>query len=365
MLADTVDAVIGVDTHRDTHTAQIVAAKTGVIGPHATTGADSLGYRRMLAYADKHATGERLWAIESTGSYGAGLTTYLRERGERVAEIDRPKRPARRNGAKSDQLDALRAAREALERPHLAEPRRRGEREAIRVALRTREGAIRARSVAICHLKALIVTAPEGLRGNLRRERDRDLLGRCSRLRTGPAQSLEHRATVRALRCTARRALMLEAEAAELESELEQLVVAVCPALLGERGVGTISAAELLNAWSHPGRVRSEAAFAMIAGAAPIPASSGQTIRHRLNRGGDRQLNRALHTIVLSRLQHDPETRAYAARRREQGKTPKEIKRCLKRYMARRLFRLLEREAEIPSRLERRDRSVTNAGRRA
>lgn len=221
MLADTVDAVIGVDTHRDTHTAQIIAAKTGALGPDVTYGADGLGYRRMLAFADKHACeGERLWAIESTGSFGAGLTTYLRERGERVAEIDRPKRPARRNGAKSDRLDALRAAREALERPHLAEPRMRGQREAIRVALRTREGAVRARTVAICHLKALIVTAPEGLRGNLRRERD--LLGRCSRLRTGPAQSLEHRATVCALRCTARRALALEAEASELESELEQ-----------------------------------------------------------------------------------------------------------------------------------------------
>jgi len=351
MLADTVDAVIGVDTHRDTHTAQIIAAKTGALGPDVTYGADGLGYRRMLAFADKHACeGERLWAIESTGSFGAGLTTYLRERGERVAEIDRPKRPARRNGAKSDRLDALRAAREALERPHLAEPRMRGQREAIRVALRTREGAVRARTVAICHLKALIVTAPEGLRGNLRRERD--LLGRCSRLRTGPAQSLEHRATVCALRCTARRALALEAEASELESELEQLVMAICPALLGERGVGTISAAELINAWSHPGRIRSESAFAMIAGAAPIPASSGQTVRHRLNRGGDRQLNRALHAIVLSRLQHDPETRAYAARRREQGKTAKEIKRCLKRYLARRLFRLLERKAVIASQLE-------------
>jgi len=151
---------------------------------------------------------------------------------------------------------------------------------AISVALRTRAGAVRARTVAICHLKALIVTAPEGLRGKLRRERD--LLGRCSRLRTGPAQSPEHRATVCALRCTARRALTLEAEASELESELEQLVLAICRALLGERGVGTISAAELINAWSHPGRIRSESAFAMIAGAAPIGRAAPPT---RVDRG--------------------------------------------------------------------------------
>jgi len=347
MFTDVLDAVIGVDTHRDTHTAQIVAVKTGAVGENTTKPADMPGYRNMLDFAIRHAEGERLWAIESTGSYGAGLTAYLRGQGEQVVEIDRPRRPARRNGAKSDRLDALRAAREALERPHLAEPRRRGQREAIRICLRTREGAMRARSVAICHIKALIVTAPDRLRSNLRHEADRELLIRCSRLRTGPAQPIEHRVTVRALRLTARRALMLEAEASELECELEELVNAVCPALLAERGVGAISAAELINAWSHPGRVRSEAAFAMIAGAAPIPASSGQTVRYRLNRGGDRQLNRALYSIVLSKLRCDSETRAYAARRKEEGKTPREIKRCLKRYLARRLFHLLEAQAVI------------------
>lgn len=347
MLADEVDNVIGVDTHRDTNTAQVLAAKTGALGPSTTTGADSLGYRRMLSFAEQHAPGTRVWAIESTGSFGAGLTAHLHEHGERVVEIDRPKRPARRNGAKSDALDALRAAREGLGRKHLAEPRRRGEREAIRVVLRTRQGAVKARSVAISQLKSLIVTAPEELRSSLRRLGDQDLASRCARLRTAPSQSIEHQMTVRALRSTARRVLALEAEAAELETELEPVLKALCPQLLAERGVGTISAAELINAWSHPGRIRSEAAFAMLAGVAPIPASSGQTVRHRLNRSGDRQLNRALHTIAMSRLQHDPDTRAYAQRRREEGKTPREIKRCLKRYLARRLFRLLEAEAKM------------------
>ncbi len=345
MLADEVDNVIGVDTHRDTNTAQAVAAGTGAIGPHTTTDADARGYRRMLAFAEEHAPGRRVWAIESTGSYGAGLTAYLHERGERVVEIDRPKRPARRNGAKSDELDALRAAREALGRRHLTEPRRRGEREAIRVALRTRQGAVRAHAVAIAQLQSLLVTAPESLRSSLRRSGGKELVGRCGRLRIGASHPVEHRMTVLALRSTARRALALETEAAELEAELRCLLEALCPRLLAEPGVGTISAAELVNAWSHRGRVRSEAAFAMLAGAAPIPASSGQTVRHRLNRCGDRRLNRALHTITTSRLSHDPRTRAYAQRRREEGKTPREIRRCLKRYVARQLFRLLEAEA--------------------
>jgi hypothetical protein len=347
MLADEADHVIGVDTHRDTHTAAVVETATGVVGESKTTSADSLGHKRMLVFGEEHAPASRVWAIESTGSYGSGLTTYLLERGERVVEVDRPKRPARRSGAKSDELDAIRAAKEALERNHPTQPRRRGEREAVRVLQRTREGAVRGRSRAICHLKALVVTAPEGLRSQLRRLADAELITRCARLRTAPAQSTEHRMTVKALRSTARRVLALEAEAADLESELELLVERVCPELLAEPGVGVFSAAELINAWSHAGRLRSEAAFAMLGGAAPIPASSGQTVRHRLNRGGDRQLNRALHTIVMSRLQHDLETQAYAARRAAEGRTPKEIKRCLKRFVARRMFRLLEAEAGV------------------
>ena len=345
MLADKADQVIGVDTHRDTHTSAVIECSTGVVGPHTTTSADSLGYKRLHAFARKHAPGRRVWAIESTGSFGSGLTTYLLERGEWVVEVDRPKRPARRSGAKSDDLDAVRAAREALGREHPTQPRGRGEREAIRVLQRTREGAMRSRSRAICHLKSLVVSAPEGLRSQLRRLADDQLLTRCARLRTGPQQSTEHRMTVKALRATARRALWLEAEANDLESELEALVNRVCPALLKERGVGTFAAAELLNAWSHRGRLRCESSFAMLGGAAPIPASSGQVVRHRLNRGGDRQLNRALHTIVTSRLQHDPETRAYAERRLAEGRTPREVKRCLKRYVARRMFRLLEAHA--------------------
>jgi transposase len=341
MLADQIDHVIGVDTHKDSHSAAVVNP-TGAVVANRTVPADAFGYKRIHRFALEHAPGRRVWAIEGTGSFGSGLTTYLLEQGEWVVEIDRPARPARRNGAKSDALDAARAAREALGREHLAQPRRRGDREAVRVLLATRHGAIQARTRAICHLKALVVNAPEALRHQLRKLDTDQLLARCARLRTGPSQSVEHRATITGLRCTARRALTLEAEANDLESELEKLMVRLVPQLLAEPGVGVISAAQIVNAWSHAGRLRSEAAFAALGGAAPIEASSGKVVRHRLNRGGDRQLNRALHTIVLSRQQHHPATRSYVARRTAEGKTPREIKRCLKRYLSRRLFRLLE-----------------------
>ena len=344
MLAEQVDHVIGVDTHRDSHTAAVVDT-TGAVEAETTIPANAFGYKRVFAFGRTHAPGRRAWAIEGTGSFGAGLTTYLLEQGEWVAEIDRPARPARRNGAKSDELDAARAAREALSREHLAQPRRRGDREAIRVLLTTRHGAVVARTKAICHLKALLVSAPEGLRLHFRNMTSDEQLVRCARLRTLPSQTTEHRCTILALRSTARRALALEGDASDLESEIGRLVRNIAPGLLAEPGVGAISAAQILCSWSHLGRLRSEAAFAALGGVAPIPASSGQTVRHRLNRGGDRQLNRALHTVVLSRLAHHPETRSYAARRRAEGKTPREIKRCLKRHLARRLFKLLEASA--------------------
>jgi transposase len=344
MLAGTVDAVIGVDTHRDHHTVAVVDTTGGALAA-VELATDAFGYRRMLAFAKEHVPGRRVWAIEGTGSFGAGLTTYLLEHQEWVVEIDHPARPARRNGAKTDELDAVRAAREALARDHLAQPRQRGDREAMRVLLTTRAGTVVARTKAICQLKALIVGAPEQLRDQLRRSTTDVQLDRCARLRTLPQHSVEHRCTVRALRTCARQALFLEAQAADLESELEELVTKAAAELLALPGVGVVTAAQILISWSHAGRMRSEAAFATLAGVAPIPASSGQVVRYRLNRSGDRQLNRALHTIVLSRLAHDPKTKAYAARRTAEGKTPREIKRCLKRAVARQVFRLLETSA--------------------
>jgi transposase len=343
-LAERVDFVLGVDTHKHSHTAAVVTPAGGVLA-HLTAPADAGGYRRLLAFARTEAPGRRVWAIEGTGSFGAGLTTALQAGGEEVAEIDRPARLARRTGAKTDELDAVRAAREALARPHLAAPRCRGEREALRVLLTTRAGAVDAWRRAVCHAKSLVVNAPEGLRRRLEPLSTIALLRRCAQLRAGRTDTAERRATVTALRLTAVRALALRAEAAALAAQLAGLVRLVAPALLAEPGVGPISAAQIVCAWSHPGRVRNEAAFAALAGVAPIPASSGQVQRHRLNRSGDRQLNRALHMIALARLRHHEETRAYAARRMAEGKNPREIKRCLKRHLARRLYKLLEAAA--------------------
>ena len=285
------------------------------------------------------------WSLggEGAGSFGAGLAGLLQQHGEHVLEVGRPKRPASRTGANSDALDAVRAAREALGQEHLASPRRRGQREALRALLTTRRSATIARVAAIGQLKALIVGAPEELRAELRSQSTSRQVAYCASLRERPTRSLEHRATVRALRATARRVQFLQAEADQLQAELTALVGAVAPWLLEVPGVGPLSAAQVLVSWSHAGRFRSEAAFAALAGVNPIPASSGQVTRYRLNRGGDRQLNRALHTIVLVRLRDDPETRAYLARRTTEGKSRRDAKRCLKRTIARQLFRLLER----------------------
>jgi transposase len=341
MLTESVDGVIGVDTHRDTLAA---AAVTTVGATLASTqaAASADGYQSLLRFARHHLPGRRCWAVEGTGSYGAGLTEFLTGQGERVVEVCRPKRPPRRGGRKSDALDAVRAAREVLASDYLIEPRSRGHREALRVLMTTRAGAVAARTAAINHLKALIVSAPEDLRAELRGRTSDAQIAYCARLHDRPSRDVQHRATVRALRSTAQRVQALKTEADDLEREIAGLVTQVQPQLVELPGVGPISAAQILISWSHPGRLRSEAAFATLAGAAPIPASSGVTNRYRLNRGGDRQLNRALHTIVLTRSRTDPATRAYITRRLAEGKTLRETKRCLKRIIARQLFRALQ-----------------------
>lgn len=256
ILAGRVDHVIGVDTHRDTHSAAILDP-TGAAVHSMRVCAEAEGYRRILREAAQHAPGRRVWAIEGSGGYGAGLSTYLLEQGEWVVEIDRPARPARRNGAKSDELDAVRAGREALARDQLAGPRRRGEREALRVLLITRQGAIRARTAAIAQVRALVLTAEEQLRGRLRGLKSAALLRRCASLRTHPAHSLERRATLTCLRSAARRALALEAEAAVLKDQMAGLVARMAPGLLGQCGVGVISAR------SGPGRLLAPGADAL------------------------------------------------------------------------------------------------------
>jgi len=289
------------------------------------------------------------WAIEGVSSYGAGLCRELRRLGERVIEIDHPARPARRNGSKTDALDAVRAAREALAREHLGQPRSGDDREALRVLTTTRESAVHARTQAVNAVHALVVTVPEAIRGRLRELSATTLLRRCAALRVSSGWSADAQATVTALRCAARRALALDAEADELQRAISKIIDRVAPTPVAEPGVGPITAAVIFCAWSHPGRCRNEAAFSALAGVAPIPASSGQTIRYRLNRCGDRQLNRALHTIVTTRLRNNADTLAYVERRTAEGKTRPEIRRCLKRYIARDLYRILQHAATAES----------------
>jgi transposase len=338
-LADSVDIVIGVDTHKHTHTASFVAPGGGVEDV-STVNTTKAGYVQLLATAQ--CWPRRAWAIEGTASYGAGLVRVLLAAGEQVIEIDHPKRLASRNGSKTDTLDATRAAREALEREQLGEPRAGGDREALRVLHSTRSSAVHARTQAMNAVHALVVGAPDSVRDKLCDLTPVQLLKACSNLRVRTEWRVETRATVTALRCCARRTIALDAEAAELEKAIAVIVERVAPQLIALPGVGPITGAVILCAWSHPGRCRSEAAFAMLAGASPIPASSGMTTRHRLNRGGDRQLNRALHTIVISRIRLDPTTKAYVEKRTSEGKTIREIRRSLKRYIARDLYRLLE-----------------------
>jgi transposase len=340
MLAELVELVIGVDPHKHTHTAAVVTAATGAVLAQATVPATPAGYRQLLRLADRQ-DGRRVWAIEGTGGYGAGLTRFLAVQAEQVVELDRPKRATRRHGAKSDPLDAARAAREALSRDRLAQPRSAGPRAALQARLTVRRSAVQAATDAQRQLHALgppprgppraaarldhppvghrlWAAAPAGCLGH-----------QDHRHRGQPADPGPPRPGVGAGDRRAHRAITT-------------LVRAWRPDLLRHCGIGPIVAATVLCAWSHAGRCHTDAAFAMLAGAAPIPASSGQTVRVRLNRSGDRHLNQALHLIVLTRLRYDPATRAYAQRRRAEGKTNREIKRCLVRYVAHQLYRLLE-----------------------
>lgn len=343
-LAEDVDVVIGVDTHKHTHTAAAVDARTGGSLAELTVGTDPHGYDRLLAWSRVHGDAVA-WALEGAGGYGAGLARHLAAAGERVIELDRPARAARRHGAKSDSLDAIRAGREALGREHLAQVKTDGPRGQLAALTAARRSAIEAATLAQRQLHALVTAAPETLRAIFRDTSTTVMTSTAARLRPRACWDPHTTTTASVLRALARRVIALQAEAREHEQAMAAIVRAWRPDLLDQPGVGVIVAAQVLIAWSHPGRIRSEAAFAMLAGTAPIPASSGMTTRHRLNRSGDRQLNRALHVIALSRTRYDPRTRDYIERRRSQGKTDREIRRCLKRYIARDLFRQLEHGA--------------------
>ena len=302
-----VEHVIGIDPDRDWVTASVV--DTATTGEQATAVFETTqqGYGRLVKWADEHSRAtDRAWSVEGAGGYGAGVTAFLASRDEWVVEFNNPTLGV--DGAKTDTLDARRAARQVLGRRWPSVPRVRGDREALRVLETTRKGAQVARVAAINELKALVITAPVDLRDQLRGLTTTFLVAKCARFRlTAPIS--EHTATKAAMRSLARRVRSLTTEIAELRASIVELVDRAVPYLLDQPGIGPSTAAQIYIAWSHPGRCRNEAAFARLAGVAPLEASSGQRTRHRLNRRGDRQLNQAIHTIAISRSRYCPKTR--------------------------------------------------------
>ncbi|MCZ4564268.1 IS110 family transposase, partial [Rhodococcus sp. IEGM 1401] len=302
------------------------------------------GHADLIAWITAAGTVERI-GVEGTGSYGSTLSTALRAQDLEVVDVDRPDRRSRRFQGKSDPLDARSAARAALTGNATTIPKSHdGTVEAIRFLHNARHSAVKARAEAITQLKSMIVNAPDPIRTDLRQLTDAKLFAACASLPPAARRPVDLDSAVgAALRSVALRIQDLTAEERILAIQIEALVAAHAPHLLARFGVGASTAAQLLiTVGDNPERVTSEGSFARLCGVAPIPASSGKTQRHRLDRGGDRQANRALYTIAITRLRSDERTQQYRDRRLAEGKTPREITRCLKRAIAREIFGLLK-----------------------
>jgi transposase len=336
-----VRVTVGVDTHADTHVA-VAKDPFGRRLDATSVATTPAGYAELLDWAQRLGQPDA-WGIEGTGSFGAGLVRFLRAEGQVVVEVNRPDRSARRRRGKSDPLDAEAAARAVQAQQGSIPKAGDGQVEMIRSLRVARATAIKARTQAINAIKALVVTAPAGLREQLRSLSTVRLVQTTAALEPGPVTTPVAAARL-GLRTLARRYQVLSAELTILDTELDRLTATAAPELVALFGVGSDSAGALLvAAGDNPDRLRSDACFSMPCGSSPIEASSGKTRRHRLNRGGDRQANAALHRIVVARLRHDQPTKDYLARRLREGKSKKEAIRCLKRYVAREVFAALPR----------------------
>jgi transposase len=350
MLAELVDAVVGVDTHRDTHHLEI-ATPAGATIARLQADNDDDGYVEAIEWILRHAPGARVAvAVEGTRSYGIGLARALAAAGMTVLECEQPTRSDRRGRGKSDPIDAHLAVLSALrmDADALPVPRADGNREALRILLAARQDLTKVKTARTNRLRALLLTGAEPDR-QLARAGLSALLAGVSRRRLPATPTAEQRvrlAEARRLAASVREAV---AHLKDNERELRALVAETAPGLTDGYGIGPVCAAQAIVSFSHPGRCRDDAAFASLAGASPLPASSGRTTRHRLNRSGDRQLNRALHDIAKTRIRGCPRTRAYLERRTAQGKSDREIRRCLKRYIARELYRTLTATMTTPS----------------
>jgi transposase len=341
IFAHQIDHVIGVDTHAKTHTLVVLDA-LGVKLKSDTFPTSPAGLSRARAWIDRNSSGRIAVAMEGTGSYGATFTRLLTESGIVVVEARPPKRTGRRSG-KSDEIDAELAARHFLTLPpeKVGVPRSgSGDRAALQVLLTGRRARTTERTATQNALIALLRTHNLGV--DTRKPITPAKIAEIARWRTRCSEQT-WQATIRAEAISLARAVeSKDRELATNMAGLKKHVTALAPWLLEENGIGPFVAAQLLASWSDHDRIRSEAAFARLAGVAPIPASSGNTTRHRLHRGGDRHLNHALWVVAFSRANTDPTTRDYIARRITQGKTRKEAIRCLKRYIARATYRKLQ-----------------------
>jgi transposase len=344
----TTRVIVGIDTHKDVHVA-VALDHLGVRLAELHVPTTRAGYSRLEHWAIRLGAVEA-FGIEGTGSYGAGVARFLRVRGHRVVEVNRPDRATRHRRGKSDPIDAEMAARLVLAGVAAGTPKAgNGPVEMLRMLKLAKDSAVKTRTQALNQIKGLLVTAPSDLRETLMGLPTGQLIDRCAALRPGPLTSATAVAKY-TLRLLARRHLELRREIETLELEIGRLVEVTAPALLEVFGIKADGAATLLvSAGDNPDRLRSDAAFAALCGANPIPASSGKTQRHRLNRGGDRQANATLHRVVVVRLRWHAPTQAYMARRLAEGKTKSEIMRCLKRYIAREVFTILRPPAANPA----------------
>ena len=344
IVAQLFEHVVGIDTHARTHTYCLIAAATGAVIDTATFPTTKSGNARAVSWIVRRTSGSVLAAVEGTASYGAGITAALGEAGFDVAEVRRAARSTHAHHGKSDAPDAEAAARGVLGREfdRLAKPRQAGHRAALRVLLASRSILDQQRTANRNALLALLRSVDLGI--DARKPLTDAQVRTIASWRTN--RSGAHRDPLAIAKREARRLASSVVEQGELlkqnHRELHQLAEALAPGLQDQPGVGPVTAAIIICAYSHHGRVRSEAAFAALGGIAPVPASSGNKQRHRLSRSGDRQLNRAFDVIVRTRMSYDEATRDYVARRRTEGRTNREIRRCLKRYVCRAIFRELQ-----------------------
>ena len=348
MAQDRAEVFGGVDTHKHIHVAAAVDAAARLLGT-AEFAADAHGYEQLLGWLRSHGSVARV-GVEGTGSYGAGLARHLAAAGAEAVEVNRPNRQMRRRRGKTDTVDAEAAARAALNGAEVCAPKSAdGAVEAIRMVSVARRSAVKARTQAANQISGLVVSAPEHLKSRLRGLNTAAVVEVCARWRPESGPDTVTAAAKTALRALARRHQALTAETAQLDAELRRLCEKANPALLGAVGVGTeVAAALLVAAGDNPQRMRSEASFAALCGACPIEASSGQTVRHRLNRGGNRHANNALWRIAMVRQRCDQRTIDYTNRRRAEGKNDREIMRCLKRHIARDVYRLITDPPPVP-----------------